>query len=130
MQLHRHAVVVTNFISTLKIIVSVNTRLFVMSSSLSSEDITVIKSPTGIRTNLSKRNSSLSTVGDKYSFTTDRNALASLITSIQSLEPLSYWYNISDNNIGSLCELFRLEYCVFLSIMKTYGLIRQRKLME
>ena len=114
MQLHRHDVVVVNFVSTLKIIVSVNTGLFFMSSSLSSEDITVIKSPTGIRTNLFKRNSSLSTVGDKYSFTTSRNALDSLITSIQSLEPISYWYNISDNSIGSLCELFRLEYCVFL----------------
>ena len=84
-----------------------------MSSSLSIEDITATKSPTGIRINLFKRNSSLSTVGDKYSFTRARNALTSLITSIQSLEPLSYWYNISDNSIGSLCELFRLEYCVF-----------------
>ena len=88
--------------------------LFVISSSLSSEDITVTKSLTGIRTNLFKRNSSLSTVGDKYSFTRARNALDSLITSIQSLEPPSYWYNISDNSICSLCELFRLKYCVFL----------------
>ena len=94
-----------------------------MISSLSSEDITATKSPTGIRTNLFKRNSALSTVGDKHSFTRARNALASLITSIQSLEPPSYWYNISDNSIGSLCELFRLEYCVFLSIMKTCCLI-------
>ena len=113
LQLYRHAVIVVNCISTLKIILSVIAGLFVMSSSLSSEDITVTKSPTGIRTNLFKRNSSLYTMGDKYSFTRARNVLYSLITSIQSLEPLSYWYNISNNNIGSLCELFRLEYCVF-----------------
>ena len=98
-----------------------------MSSSLSSEDITVTKSPTGIRTTLFKRNSSLSTVGDKYSFTRARNTLASLITSIQSLEPPSYWYNISDINICNLCELVRLAYCVFLFIIKTCGLIRQKK---
>ena len=66
-----------------------------------------------IRTDFFKRNSSLSAVGDKYSFTRAHNALASLITSIQSLEPLSYWYNISDNGIDSLCELFRLEDYVF-----------------
>ena len=99
-----------------------------MSSSLSSEDISVTKSLTGIRTNLFKRNSSLSTVGDKYSFTRAHNALASLIKSIQSLEPPSYWYNISDNSICSLCELFRLKYCFFFkSIMKICGLIRQKK---
>ena len=46
---------------------------------------------------------------------------------IESLEPLSYWYNISDNGKGSLCELFRLEDCVILSIMKICGLIRQKK---
>ena len=84
-----------------------------MSSSLSSKDITVTKGRKGIRINLFKRNSLLSTVGEKYSFTRARNALASLITSIQTLESPSYWYNISDNGIGSLCELFRLEDCVF-----------------
>ena len=73
-----------------------------------------------------KSNSLLPVVDDKYSFTRARNALVSLITSIKSLEPLSYWYSISDNDIGSLCELFRLEECVFLSIMRTCGLIRQK----
>ena len=63
---------------------------------------------------------------NKYSFTSVRNSLASLITSIESLEPPSYWYNISDNGIGSLCELFILEEYVFLSIMRTCGLIRQK----
>ena len=37
-----------------------------------------------------------------------------------------YWYSISDNRIGSLCELFRLEEYVFLSIIRTYGLVRQK----
>ena len=63
---------------------------------------------------------------DKYSFTRARNAVVSLITLIESLEPPSHWYNISDNGIGSLCEFFRLEECVFLSIMRTCGLIRQK----
>ena len=81
-----------------------------MSSSLSSKDITVMKDPIDSRTHLFKRNSSLSTVGEIYSFTRAHNALASLITSMQNLGPPSCWYNISDNSIGSLCELFRLEY--------------------
>ena len=34
---------------------------------------------------------------------------------------------MSDNGKGSLCELFRLKDCVFLSIMRTCGLIRQKK---
>ena len=89
------------------------TGLFVMSSSLSSKDITVTKDPTGIRTYLFNMNSSLSTMNHKYSFTRARNVLASLITSIQRLEHPLYWHNISDNSIGSVCELFRLENCVF-----------------
>ena len=56
---------------------------------------------------------SLSTVGDKYSFTRARNALALLISSIDSLESPSYWYNISDNGMASLCELFLLQECAF-----------------
>ena len=98
-----------------------------MNSSLSSKDITVTKHPLVISTNLFKRNISLPTVNDKYSFTRARNVLASLITSIEILEPPSYWYNVSDNGKGSLCELFRLENCVVLSIMRTCGLIRQKK---
>ena len=50
--------------------------------------------------------------------------------SIKPLEPPSYWYNLSDNGKGSLCELFRLEDCVFLSILKTCGLIHQKKVNE
>ena len=95
-----------------------------MISSLSSKDITVTKCPPVIHTNLFKSNSSLPAVYDKYLFTRARNALASLIASIESIETPSYWYNLSDNSKGGLCELFRLEDCVFLSIIKTCGLIR------
>ena len=97
-----------------------------MNSSLSSKDDTVTKCPYFVRTKLRQSNIPLPIVDDKYSFTRARNALVSLITSIESLEPPSYWYNISDNSIGSLYELFRLEECVFLSIMRTCGLIRQK----
>ena len=84
-----------------------------MTSSLSSKDITVKVGPVNLSSNLLKRNISLSTVGDKYSFTRARNISALLISSIDSLESPSYWYNISDNGMGSLCELFLLQECVF-----------------
>ena len=64
------------------------------------------KSPAVVRINLFESNSSLSIVGDKYSFVRVRDTLVLLISSIESLEPPSYWYNISDNGMGSLCELF------------------------
>ena len=96
-----------------------------MNSSLSSKDDTVTKCPYFVRTKLRQSNIPLPIVDDKHSFTRARNALVSLITSIETLEPPSHWYKISDNSIGSLCELFRLEECVFLSIMRTCGLIRQ-----
>ena len=105
LQLHRRAVVVVNFIPTLKIILPLKCRHFVMSSSLSSKDDTVTKYRRFVRTKLRQV--------DKYSFTRARNALVSLITSIESSEPPSHWYNISDNGISSLCELFRLDECVF-----------------
>ena len=84
-----------------------------MTSSLLSKDITVKVGPANLSSNLLKRNISLSTVGDKDSFTRARNALALLISSIDSLESPSYWYNLSDNGMGSLCELFLLQDCVF-----------------
>ena len=84
------------------------------------------KCPYFVRAKLRQSNIPLPIVDDKYSFTRARNALIPLITSIESLEPPSYWYTISDNSIGSLCELFKLEECVFLSIMRTCGLIRQK----
>ena len=80
-----------------------------MSSSLSSKDDTVTKCRRFVRTKLRQSKVTLPIVDDKYYFTRARNALVALITSIESLEPPSYWYNISDNGIGNLCELFRLE---------------------
>ena len=126
LQLHRHAVVVVNFITTFKRILPCKCRHFVMSSSLLSKGDTVTKCRRFVRTKLRQSNVTLPIVDDKYSFTRARSALVELISSIESLEPSSYWYNISDNGIGSLCELFRLEECVFLSIMRTCGLIRQK----
>ena len=114
------------FISTLKTVLSVTGGNFVMNSSLLTKDVTVTKCPPFTRTNLFQTNISLPTVDDKCSFTSARNALVSLITTTESLEPPSYGYSISDNGIGSLCVLFRLEECVFLSIMRTCGLIRQK----
>ena len=97
-----------------------------MNSSLSPKDDTVTKYSRFVRTKLRQSNIPLHIVDDKYSFTRARNALVSLITSNESLEPPSHWYNISDNGIGSVCELFRLEECVFLSIMSTCSIIRQK----
>ena len=97
-----------------------------MNNSLSSQDDTLKKNPYFVRTKLRQSNIPLPIVGDKYSFARTHTALVALITSIESLEPPSYWYNITENSIGSLCELFRLEECVFLSIMRTCGLIRQK----
>ena len=97
-----------------------------MNSSLSYQDDTVTKCRRFVRTKLRQSNIPLPIVDDKYSFTRARSALVELISSIESLEPPSYWYNISDNGIGSLCELIRLEEYVFLSTMRTYGLIRQK----
>ena len=97
-----------------------------MNSSLSSKDDNVTKCRRFVRTKLRQSNIPLPIMDDKYSFTRARNALVSLITSIESLEPSSHWCNISDNGIGSLCELFRLEQWVFLFIMRRCGLIRQK----
>ena len=113
LQLYRHAIVVVKFISIIKRIVSVTGGHFVMNSSLSSKDITVTKCPPVIHTNLFKRNISLPTVDDKYSFTRARNALAFLITSIESLKTPSYWYNISDNVKVVYVNYFDLKVVCF-----------------
>ena len=80
-----------------------------MNSSLLSKDVSVTKSSYFVDTNLFQSNISLPIVDGICSFTRVRNALVSLLTSIESLEPPSYWYNTSENGKGSLCELFRLE---------------------
>ena len=79
-----------------------------MNSSLLSKDVSVTKSPHFVDTNVFQSNISLPIVDDKYSFTRARNALVSILTWIESLDPSSYWYKISEKGIG-VCELFRLK---------------------
>ena len=50
-----------------------------------------------VRTNLFQCYSSLSVVDDKYSLIRTRTTLASLITSVEILEPPLFWYNLLDN---------------------------------
>ena len=85
LQIHRHAVVVVNFTSTLKIILLVIAGPLIMTSSLLSKGNTMNNGPANLSSNLLKGNTSLSTVGDNYSFTRAHNALALLISSIDSL---------------------------------------------
>ena len=44
---------------------------------------------------------------------------------VKSLDPPSYWYNVSKYAVGSLCELIRVEECMFTSKLKICGLIHQ-----
>ena len=83
-----------------------------MSSSILSRNVTVTKCPPIIRKNLFKSNSSLPVVDDKYMSTMICNSLVSLITSIERLEPPSYWYILLVNSKGSVSELLKLEDCV------------------
>ena len=72
---------------------------------------------------LQENDNSLHIVGDRYSSTTTQNVFTSLIMSIETFDPPSYWYNLSSNNDGSLCKLLLLEKCIFLSILIKCGLI-------
>ena len=74
-----------------------------MDSSLSSKDDTVTKSRRFVRTILRQGNIPLPIVDDKYFFTRARNASMELITLIESSEPPSQLYTISNNGIGRLC---------------------------
>ena len=115
-QLHHYAFVVVHFISILKRIISVIGQHFVLSGSILPKNITATRCRPIVCTNLFRSNISLPVVENKYSFTSVRNTLASLITSIESLEPPSCWYNLSDNGKVSLCELLRLKMCIFIYI--------------
>ena len=46
--------------------------------------------------------------------------------SIQTYDSPSFWYNLSSNNEGSLCQLLLLEQCIFHSILVKCGLIRRK----
>ena len=94
--------------------------------SLYSKDIRVTKCQLITHTSLQENNNSLPIVGDRYSSTRTRSAFASLIMSIQAFDPISYWYNLSSNNDGSLCRLLLLEEYIFVSVLLKCGLIRQK----
>ena len=96
--------------------------------SLLSADTRVSKCPTTTRTNLQGSTNSLAIVGDRNNSTRTRDAFASLIISIQSYNSPSFWYNLSSNNEGSLCQLLLLEQCIFHSILVKCGLIRRKVL--
>ena len=81
---------------------------------LFSKDARVTKFPTVTHTSLQEINNSLPIVGDRYTTTRTRDAVASLIMTIQAFDPPSYWYNLSSNNNGSLCQLLLLEESIFL----------------
>ena len=46
--------------------------------------------------------------------------------SIQAYDSPSFWYNLSSNNEGSLCQLLLLEACIFHSVLVKCGLIRRK----
>ena len=91
-----------------------------------STDVRVRKWPTTTRTNLQCSTNSLAIVGDRYNSTRTRNAFASLIMSIQAYDSPFYWYNLSSNNEGSLCQLLLLEESIFHSVLVKCGLIRRK----
>ena len=90
--------------------------------SLLSIDTRARKYPTTTRTNLQGSISSLAIVGDRYNSTRTRGTFDSLIISIQAYESPSYWYTLSSNNEGSVCQLLLLEECIFHSILVKCGL--------
>ena len=46
--------------------------------------------------------------------------------SIQAYDSPYFWYNLSSNNEGSLCQLLLLEECIFHSVLVKCGLIRRK----
>ena len=95
-----------------------------MMSSLLSEDVTVENWST-INDSISfKSNNSLPVTCDNYTLPWTRYAFASLLVSFQHSDPPTYWYKMSNDYYGSLCELLRVKECMFYSVLKICGLIR------
>ena len=92
---------------------------------LLSTDARVRKCPTTTRTNLQCNTNSLAIVGDRYNGTRTRDTFVSLIMSIEAYDSIPFWYNLSSNNEGSLCQLLLIEECIFLSVLVKCELIRQ-----
>ena len=99
-----------------------------MTSSLLSEDVSVEKGSMINDSILFTSNSSLSTTCDNHTLTRTRNVFASFLVSVQQSNPSYYWYNIYNNNYGSLFELLRVEECILSSSLKICGLIRYQLL--
>ena len=90
--------------------------------SLYSKDARVIKWQLITHTSLQDKNISL--VGDRYSRTRIRNTFASLMMSIEASDSPSYWYDLSSNNEGRLCQLFvtrRDYFFIYLNKMWTHS---------
>ena len=100
---------------------------FVLMQSLNSRDARVTKCPTVTHTSLQENNNSLPIVGDRCSSTRTRTAFVSLVMSIQSFDPVSYWYNLSSYNYRSLCKLLLFKEYIYISILLKCELIRQKK---
>lgn len=43
-------------------------------------------------------------------------------------ESQSYWYNLSSDNEGSLCQILLFEECIFHSVLVKCGLMRRNVL--
>ena len=111
---HHYAFVVK--ISILKRIISVIGQHFVLSGSILPKNITATRCRPIVCTNLFRSNISLPVVDNKYSFTSVRNSLASLITSIESLEPPSCWYNYRIMVKLVFVNYLDLKMCIFIYI--------------
>ena len=95
-----------------------------MTSSTLSKDITVTKFPLIADRIPFKSNFSLPVNCYNYSIARTRNKFDSFLISFKNFNPPCFWCKLSNNNAGSLCELFRVEECIFDSILKICGTIR------
>ena len=107
-------------------IVSEIGRYVVMVSSILSEDVTVTKCPSITDRISFQKNNVLPFISDNYSFTRTRYTFDSLLVSFDNSNPPSIWYNLSNNNDGSLFELPRVKECIFDSVLSKCGIIRHK----
>ena len=95
-----------------------------MMGSLLTEDSSVEKGSAINDSILLTSNSSVPTICNTYMLKKTRNSFVSSLVLVQQSDPPSYWYNIYNNNNGSLCELLHVEECILSSILKMCGIIR------
>ena len=101
-----------------------------MMRSVYSLDNYVTKRRPVARTPFKKSNRLRSIVRDNYSLTRTRSDFASLIMSIENLNPPLFWCNLSNSSKDSMYELLRVEECVLISMLKIRDLIRQQVVKE